>query len=223
MVVDRLKVSPEVRDRLADSVGTAFAEGEGEAVIVSAGGTGKGCLFERLWNSRSISAAPGIRKREFPEPTPQLFSFNNPFGSCPECTGFGATLEYDEDLILPNPQRSIQDGAVDPWTKPRYFQEQGRLREFAQDQGLSVYAPWEELPEEFKTAVLHGGEGFKGIIPFLRSKEKKAVQAVHPGFPASVPERQALRSLRWLQDSPGSPSGKGGGPHHRRGFRPSAG
>jgi excinuclease ABC subunit A len=62
---------------------------------------------------------------------------------------------------------------VDPWTKPRYFREQGRLRDFAQDQGLSIYAPWHELPEDFRTTVLYGGEGLKGVIPFLRSKERK--------------------------------------------------
>jgi excinuclease ABC subunit A len=171
VVVDRLKVSLEVRDRLADSIGTAFAEGEGEAVVLESpgGGSGLGEVVELTEHFR----CPRHPDLEFPEPSPQLFSFNSPFGSCPECTGFGATLEYDEDLIVPNPRRSIQDGSVDPWTKPRYFKEQGRLRTFAQEQGLSIYASWEELPHDFKEIVLHGGEGFQGILPFLRSKEKK--------------------------------------------------
>ncbi len=184
VVVDRLKVGAPVRDRLADSIGTAFAEGEGEAVLVTAGndqskgsggrnGKGGPNALEEVLEFTEHFRCPRHREREFPEPTPQLFSFNSPFGSCPVCTGFGATLEYDEDLIVPNPRRSIQDGAVDPWTKPRYFKEQGRLREFGQNHGLSVYAPWEELPEAFREVVLHGGEGFQGIIPFLRSKEKK--------------------------------------------------
>ena len=172
VVVDRLKVSPEGRDRLADSIGTAFAEGEGEAVVVSSGNGKAGGPAEMLELTEHFRC-PRHPDREFPEPTPQLFSFNNPYGSCPECTGFGATLEYDEDLIVPNPRRSIQDGAVDPWTKPRYFREQGRLKGFAQEQGLSIFAPWDELPEDFKHAVIHGGRGFKGIVPFLRSKEKK--------------------------------------------------
>ncbi len=172
VVVDRLKVAPKARDRLADSIGTSFAEGEGEAVIVDAGVGSRGDLSEVLELTEHFRC-PRHPEREFPDPTPQLFSFNNPYGSCPECTGFGATLEYDEDLILPNPQRSVQDGAVDPWTKPRYFREQGGLRQFAQEQGLSIYAPWHELPEDFKTAVLYGGKGFRGVIPFLRSRERK--------------------------------------------------
>jgi len=172
VVVDRLVVDAGVRDRLADSIGTAFAEGEGEAVVVRAGGAAGGGLKEAMELTEHFRC-PRHPDREFPEPTPQLFSFNNPYGSCPTCTGFGATLEYDEDLILPNPRRTIQDGAVDPWTKPRYFREQGRLREFAQQRGLSIYSPWEDLPEDFRHAVMYGEKGFQGVIPFLRSKERK--------------------------------------------------
>jgi excinuclease ABC subunit A len=172
VVVDRLKVSADVRDRLADSIGTAFAEGEGEAVVVLADGGESPGSEDRLELTEHFRC-PRHPEREFPEPAPQLFSFNNPMGSCPTCTGFGATLEYDLDLIVPNPKRSIQDGAIDPWTKPRYFKEQGRLRSFAQEEGLSLYAPWEELPEEFQGLVLNGGSGFQGVLPFLRSKERK--------------------------------------------------
>lgn len=165
VVVDRLKVDPGSRDRLADSLGTCFAEGEGEAVVVVMGG-------ERLEFTEHFRC-PRHPEREFPEQSPQLFSFNSPFGSCPVCTGFGATLEYDRELIIPNPRRSVQEGAVDPWTKPRYFREQDRLRALTLDRKLSVYAPWEDLPGDFREAVLHGEKGFKGVIPFLRSKEKK--------------------------------------------------
>jgi excinuclease ABC subunit A len=170
VVVDRLRVDVAARDRLADSLGTAFAEGEGEAVVevVESGADSR----QRLRFTEHFRC-PRHPHREFPEPSPQFFSFNSPFGSCPECTGFGATLEYDEDLIVPNPRRAVQDGAVDPWTKPRYFREQDRLRAFTQERGLSLFAPWEELPEEFRREVLHGGKDFKGVIPFLKSRERK--------------------------------------------------
>jgi len=171
VVVDRVKVHQEIRDRLADSMGTAFGEGDGEAVVLLMG-SHQGTRPRRLHFTERFRC-PSHPHREFPEPTPQLFSFNSPVGSCPACTGFGATLEYDEKLMVPNHRRSIQDGAVDPWTKPRYFREQDRLRAFTQEWGLSVFAPWESLPEAFRTAVLHGGEGFEGVVPFLRSREKK--------------------------------------------------
>ena len=176
VVVDRLKVADDVADRLADSMGTCFAEGEGEAVVVVADGGAD--VPERLRFTEKFRC-PDHPDVEFLDPTPQLFSFNNPYGTCQECTGFGATLEYDVDLIVPNPQRNLSDGAVDPWTKPRYRKERDRLRAFAKDRGVSLYTAWEELPERFRDHVLHGAKAtkgakaFKGVIPFLVSREKK--------------------------------------------------
>lgn len=172
VVVDRLRVDPAQRDRLADSLGTAFREGEGEAVVIW-DGEQKGkrlCFTERF-------RCPEHPGRRFLEPTPQLFSFNTPLGSCPVCTGFGATLEYDADLIVPNRRRSIGQGAVDPWEKPRYRRERERLRAFARSRGVSLSAPWEELPESFRHVVLYGSGEFQGVIPFLRSREEKRYKA----------------------------------------------
>ena len=186
VVVDRL-VAPrhddpegdakrsELAERLADSVHTAFTEGEGECEVWPLEGP-------RLAFTEHFRCPdhPDVR---FAEPTPQLFSFNNPYGSCPTCTGFGATLEYDLDLIVPNPGRGLEDGAVDPWSKPRYEKERDRLRAFALEKGVSLYKPWADLPEDFRHAVLHGQpkprgraprtKGFQGVIPFLESREKK--------------------------------------------------
>jgi len=176
VVVDRVTVSGEGRDRLADSLGTAFQEGEGEAVTYVPGGSPLRIAFTERFRCPDHPAV------DFPDPTPQLFSFNSPYGSCPECTGFGATLEYDEDLIVPDRGRTLEDGAVDPWSKPRYKRERARLRAFAEVQEASLRAPWSDLPEGFRKAVLHGhlaGKGrlgapaFQGVVPFLRLREKK--------------------------------------------------
>ena len=91
----------------------------------------------------------------FLEPTPQLFSFNNPYGTCSLCTGFGATLDYDPDLIIPVPTRSLADNAVDPWSAPRYKRERTKLKEFGTHSGISLYSPWEELPKKFREEVLY--------------------------------------------------------------------
>lgn len=186
VVVDRLAIPredaddlaerrTELAERLADSVHTAFSEGEGECEVWLT--TGSRLAFTEHFR---CPEHPEIR---FAEPTPQLFSFNNPYGSCPVCTGFGATLEYDLDLIVPNPARSLEDGAVDPWSKPRYDKERDRLRAFALEKGVSLYKPWSDLPEDFRASVLHGepaprgraprSKGFQGVIPFLESREKK--------------------------------------------------
>jgi excinuclease ABC subunit A len=171
VVVDRLTASADQRDRVADSIGTAFAEGEGECLVVLPGGGADG-LPERVVFTERFRC-PSHPHVEFPEPTPQLFSFNNPYGSCAKCTGFGATLEYDTALIVPNAQRSIDEGAVDPWEKPRYKKEREALRAFAASRKVSLYAPWSQLPEGFRRDVLEGCKGFEGVLPFLRSREKK--------------------------------------------------
>jgi excinuclease ABC subunit A len=139
-------------------------EGDGEAVVLT---PDQRLLFTERFR------CPEHADVGFLDPMPQLFSFNNPYGSCKLCTGFGATLDYDTELIVPNHALSIADGAVDPWTKPRYKRERERLRAFAQEKKASIFSPWQELPERFKDQVLHGTKGFKGVIPFLVSREKK--------------------------------------------------
>ncbi len=174
VIVDRLVVRDDIRERLADSLGTAFVEGEGEAVVLVSGGRGApgGGTDDRIRFTERFRC-PDHPEVTFADPSPQLFSFNNPLGSCQRCTGFGATLEYDPELIVPNPARTLRDGAVDPWHKPRYQKERERLARFAEEEGVSRDVPWEDLPEDFREAVVHGGKGFKGAIPFLRSKERK--------------------------------------------------
>lgn len=170
VVVDRLVVDPDDAERLADSLGTCFVEGDGEAIVlVSGAGAGEA---DRLHFTEHFRC-PDHPEVNFLEPRPQLFSFNNPYGTCPLCTGFGATLDYDPELVIPNPRRSISEGAVDPWSKPRYSKERDKLRAFGLERGISLYSPWEELPADFREHVMYGTKGFQGVIPFLVSREKK--------------------------------------------------
>jgi excinuclease ABC subunit A len=176
VVVDRLEVRPDVRERLADSVGTAFAEGEGEVVILAYdGGAATSPRAIRFSERFRCEEHPGIR---FLEPQPRLFSFNNPFGSCPRCTGFGAVLDYHESLIVPEPRRTLRQGAIDPWEVNRYRKKyRTRLLDFASDTGVSPDTAWNDLPAAFRDQVLHGVRSgafrFQGVLPFLRSRERK--------------------------------------------------
>ncbi len=165
VVVDRLRVDRTDTERLADSLQTAFEEGEGEAAVILEDGSPLR-FTERF-------RCPDHPEIEFARPSPQLFSFNNPYGSCPECTGFGAVLQYDESLVVPNTARSLEEGAVDPWSKPRYDAKRRKLAELARREGVRMDAPWAELPEEFRRAVMHGTRGFEGAIPFLTALEEK--------------------------------------------------
>jgi excinuclease ABC subunit A len=175
VVVDRLAVSPESSGRLSDAVGTAFAEGEGDCVI--------------LLSDQVVSPIDGLKvtKLRFterfecandgtlaPAPTPQLFSFNNPRGACSQCNGFGAILEYDESLVVPYPARSLRDGAIDPWTKPRYDNKRRQLSEYARRERIPMDKPWDQLTAAQRQLLLHSRtRGYKGIFPFLRDLEDK--------------------------------------------------
>ena len=183
VVVDRIKVpdGPERdwRERLADSLATCFREGEGEAAVFpSAPRAASGPSEPRTDATATLRFTESFRCPNHPgltflRPQPKLFSFNNPYGSCPECTGFGATLEYDTALVVPDPALSLDEGAVDPWSKPRYGRERQALRRFARDEGVSNYTPWKDLPRGFRDAVLYGKGSFRGVMGFLASKEPK--------------------------------------------------
>ena len=169
VVVDRLKVGDAASARLADSLGTAFTEGEGEAIVIIVGGDRDG---ERLSFTERFRCPQCTRI--FPEPVPTLFSFNSPMGACPTCNGFGAILEFDVDLIIRDPSATMAEGAVEPWTKPRYEDRRELLGRLARKHGVSMNRPWQELPEEFRQIVLEGGPGFEGVLQQLnRLKETK--------------------------------------------------
>ena len=165
IVVDRLAVpgSPDaaVSRRIADALTTAFAEGDGECTALFADGAGPARRFTTRFECPEGHGAA-------PTPSPQLFSFNNPRGACPTCNGFGATLEYDEALIVPHPERSLSEGALDPWTKPRYDNKRRALADFAKRSGIPSDVPWRELPPAQRDQLFNArSRGFKGILPFF--------------------------------------------------------
>src|SRR6058998_1871825 len=164
VVVDRLPASDATRGRLADAVATAFNEGEGVAVTLDNGDRRRFSAHPTCSNCGT--AAPAL--------TPILFSFNNPRGACPGCNGFGAVLEYDESLIVPQPRKSLAQGALDPWTKPRYEGRRRILRETARAKGIPLDAPWEDLTSKARHFLLNGASGrFLGMLPFLQRLEAK--------------------------------------------------
>ncbi|MDB4879879.1 MAG: excinuclease subunit [Gemmatimonadetes bacterium] len=175
VVIDRLVVGEETRGRLADAVATAFREGDGDMVVlttVPVPSPFDGTPVTRLrFTERFECPDDGTT---MPAPTPQLFSFNSPRGACTQCNGFGAVLEYDESLVVPYPDRTLRDGAIDPWTKPRYENKRRALAELAKKEGIPLDTPWQELGVAHRQKLLHGSvRGWKGIFPFLRELEEK--------------------------------------------------
>ena len=177
VVVDRLAVGPDARGRTVDALATAFHEGDGDAVVVfdvpasSAPHTPHPTPQTLRFTERFQCPDDGTR---LPTPTPQLFSFNNPRGACETCNGFGAVLEYDLRLIVPDETRSLRAGAIDPWTMPRYDNKRRALAEFAAREKIPMDVPWSRLTKEQRDRLLNARvRGYKGIVPFLRDLEEK--------------------------------------------------
>ncbi len=181
VVIDRLSVQAEQRSRITDAIQTAFREGDGdvvllfpEAVPAPHGHTGReaGQLVQRLrYTDRFECPDDGTRA---PYPTPQLFSFNNPRGACPTCNGFGAVLGYDESLIVPDTARSLRDGAIDPWTKPRYEKQRRLVLDMARTLGVDPDLPWERIPAAAREQLLRSSKRpYVAIFPFMEALEEK--------------------------------------------------
>ncbi|RMG04333.1 MAG: excinuclease ABC subunit A [Nitrospirae bacterium] len=166
VVADRVVIREE--PRVLDSIELAFRQGEGRVEIYIFGGkngNGRGEEPQRIsFSSGSECERCGIK---LPDPTPILFSFNHPIGACPECKGFGNILEYDESLIIPDPDLSLLEGAVEPWEKPaaRWWKEQ--LIENAEKSGLDVNKPYRELTEREREILFRGDENIYGIDDFF--------------------------------------------------------
>ena len=164
VAVDRLELSRTNRNRIADSVALAFAEGEGRADVVTPNDTHRFSQHARC----TQCGTPALPL------SPTLFSFNSPRGACPACNGFGAVLEYDESFIVPDQNRSLAQGALDPWTKPRYTGRRRLLREISQREDIPFDRPWRRLSARHRRLLLYGKSGrFVGVFPFLRALERK--------------------------------------------------
>ncbi len=183
VVVDRLIIKDGIRKRLADSLELALAQSEG---LVAVDIPGKDTI---LFSEKSACTTCGI---SYPEFTPASFSFNSPQGACQACDGLGWTTELDPDLIVPNPELSLREGAVSVWAKRNSMHFIEFLEALTKKYGTDIYTPYKELPEELQRAVLYGSgqesinfyfersnrrytyhKPFEGVIPNLRRRYRE--------------------------------------------------
>ncbi len=168
VLADRLSVSAEVRARIVDAIETGYRE-SGEIIFLTA--PRDGSEPQRLRFSAAFECENC--HRAYRDPEPRLFSFNNPFGACPRCQGFGNTIDFDPDLIIPDKARSLEDGAIDPWTKPKYRTHHGEMKRFAQANNVPLNTAWYDLTPAQQNLIWDGGSGFSGIRGFFRSLDTK--------------------------------------------------
>ncbi len=185
VVLDRLvakaQLSESARSRLTDSVEAALREGGGMLIVEREGAPDLLFSEDRACHHCGIS---------FPELSPQLFSFNSPLGMCPECHGLGTRAEMDEELMVPDPSLSINQGAVKPWG---VIEDKGGwraavVRSMARHFGIDLAAPWEKLAPSQRSVILHGADAdritvrkgkrsfktrFEGLVPILMRRMKE--------------------------------------------------
>ncbi len=169
VLLDRIVVSGEARPRIVDAVEIAYREA-GEVIFEEAlrdeNAERRRLRFSGAYECKNCHR-PGT------EPEPRLFSFNNPFGACPRCQGFGNTVDFDLNLVIPDKTLSLSQGAIDPWNRPKYRFWYTDLRKQAADLGIPLDVPWREMPEQARETVLRGKGAFAGVNGFFAQMEKK--------------------------------------------------
>ncbi|HEX5411788.1 MAG TPA: excinuclease ABC subunit UvrA [Terriglobia bacterium] len=173
-LVDRLSVHPDIRQRLIDSVEICYREA-GEAIIHLLPRTPEEAPEWLSFNERfECKRCHTV----FPEPQPSFFSFNNPAGACPRCQGFGNTIDFDLDLVIPDKKKTLGDGAIEPWTKPRYRTLQQEFKSAARARGIPLNVPFYQLAPEHREWIMQGEEdgefgGVRGFFKYLERKKYK--------------------------------------------------
>ena len=197
VLVDRIVVSPENRSRIVDAAEIAYREvgevlyeevprstpgedGHPERAQRVEGPASSGMLDRKR---HRFSTAYECRSCHKPgrEPEPRLFSFNNPFGACPRCQGFGNTIDFDLNLIVPDKSLSLNDGAIDPWNRPKYRSWITDLKRQSKALSIPMDTPWQDLTADLQELLLYGdqrtsnsgGSGFHGIYGFFAEMERK--------------------------------------------------
>jgi excinuclease ABC subunit A len=170
VLVDRIAVSSENRARIVDAAEIGYRE-RGEIVyeIVPREDTGK--PREKLRYSREYEC--NTCHRVYREPEPRLFSFNNPFGACPRCQGFGNTIDFDLNLIIPDKTKTLAEGAIDPWTRPKYTPFATEMKRAAKQHGIPTDVAWMEMEPGDQAFILNGYGGFVGVHGFFAMMERK--------------------------------------------------
>jgi len=168
VLVDRLVVSAESRTRVVDAIETAYRE-SGE-VIFEIPSTDDKPPQQMRFAQRFECKQCNLR---YEEPEPRLFSFNNPYGACPRCQGFGNTIDFDLDLVIPDKLKTLAEGAIEPWTKPKYRPLFTDLKRFAKQAEIPLDVPWIELEDEQRELVLNGEGKFLGVRGFFTYLERK--------------------------------------------------
>jgi excinuclease ABC subunit A len=169
VMVDRLIAGLEMRQRLVDSLEICFQEGHGAAVIETVA-TPEAESLRLRFSDRFECKNDGTL---YAQPEPRLFSFNNPFGACPTCQGFGNTIGLDLELVIPNPGLTLSEGAIEPWTRPQHEWAQDELKQFCKSEKIPLNVPFNQLSRQEQRSIIEGRKEWSGVRGFFEWLETK--------------------------------------------------
>jgi excinuclease ABC subunit A len=168
-LIDRLAISPDSRARIVDAIETGYRE-SGEVQFHTLpreeNETATKYRFSAAFECTTCH-------RAYREPEPRLFSFNNPYGACPRCQGFGNTIDFDPNLIIPDKSRTLDEGAIAPWTTTKYRPHHGEMKRAAKVAGVPTDIPWYDLTPDQQRFIEEGNGTFPGIRGFFAALERK--------------------------------------------------
>ncbi len=169
ILADRLAISPGIRSRLVDAIETGYRE-SGEIRFITV-------PREENENSTQYRFSAAFEcttcHRAYREPEPRLFSFNNPYGACPRCQGFGNTIDFDPNLIIPDRSKTLAAGAIAPWNTPKYRPHHGEMLRAAKAAGIPTDVPWYDLTPQQQRFIEDGAPSFPGIRGFFAALDRK--------------------------------------------------
>jgi excinuclease ABC subunit A len=168
LLVDRLVVAPDARARIVDAIEIGYREA-GEIIFETVpreDQTAQRMRFSQRFECKQCNL-------RYEEPEPRLFSFNNPYGACPRCQGFGNTIDFDLDLVIPDTSKTLNEGAIEPWTKPKYRTFYTEFKRHARQLNIALDVPWAELDPEQRRKSIEGEGKFPGVRSFFNYLERK--------------------------------------------------
>ena len=169
LLVDRIAVPPESAHRVVDAIESAYRE-VGEVIFETAPRDERAPPGNLRFSQRFECKNCNLR---YEEPEPRLFSFNNPYGACPRCQGFGNTIDFDLDLVIPDKAKTLAEGAIEPWTKPKYRPLFTELKRYARQAGIPLDIPWSDLEPEHQRVVIEGEGKFPACADSSQHLERK--------------------------------------------------
>jgi excinuclease ABC subunit A len=168
VLIDRLAISPDIRTRIVDAIETGYRE-SGEVLFHTVPRGEEEPQHLRFSAAFECSTC----HRAYREPEPRLFSFNNPYGACPRCQGFGNTIDFDPNLILPDRSKTLVQGAIAPWTTPKYRPFHGEMIRFAKSAAIPTDVPWYDLDPAQQELLWEGRGTYPGIRGFFAALDRK--------------------------------------------------